>query len=321
MEYVNLGNAGIKVSRICIGCMSFGNDVPWKVEMDQAKKLVKKAIDLGINFFDTSNNYSKGRSEEITGECLKGYRQDIVLASKVYMPTGEGPNESGLSRKHILKQISSSLKRLQTDHLDLYQIHRWDYNTPIEETLRTLDGLVRSGQTHYIGASSMYAWHFLKALNTSEKLSLETFVSMQCQYSLLFREEEREMIPLCQEKGIGLIVWSPMARGFLAGKYKRGETPQTPRYKTDPSLSQRLFRPADFTVTESVSEVAKRKGVTPAQVALAWLFHKGVTAPILGASKPDHIQEAVDAVNVKLESDEIVKIESGYAPQVVNDHH
>ncbi len=226
MEYVNLGRTGVKVSRICLGCMSFGNDAAWKVELDQAQKLVKKAIDLGINFFDTANVYSSGRSEEITGECLKDYRDKVIVATKVYFPMGEGPNNSGLSRRHILQQSKASLKRLGMDCVDLYQIHRWDYNTSIEETMRALNEVVHRGYAHYIGASSMFAWQFLKALYTSERLGLERFVSMQNHYNLLYREEEREMIPLCKEQGIALIPWSPLARGFLTGKYKRGEEPE-----------------------------------------------------------------------------------------------
>lgn len=320
MEYVNLGRAGVKVSPICLGCMSFGNDAAWKVELDQARKLVKKAIDLGITFYDTANVYSTGRSEEITGECLKGYGEDIIVATKVYSPMGEGPNQSGLSRRHIMSQIGASLKRLQRDHIDLYQIHRWDYNTPIEETMRALNDVVQSGFAHYIGASSMFAWQFLKALNTSDRLGLVRFASMQNHYNLVYREEEREMIPLCKEEGIALIPWSPLARGFLTGKYKRGEKPKTSRYETDEYLAGRYFKAEDFDVLGAVEAVAKQKGVSPAQVSLAWLLHKGVTSPIIGATKVEHIEEAAGSLDVKLDADDIKRLEAEYKPHPVIGH-
>jgi aryl-alcohol dehydrogenase-like predicted oxidoreductase len=320
MEYVNLGRAGVKVSRICLGCMSFGNDVAWKVELDQARQITKKAIDLGITFFDTANVYSQGRSEEITGECLKGYRDDMVVATKVYFSVGTKPNQSGLSRRHIMQQIKSSLKRLQMDHVDLYQIHRWDYETPIEETLRTLDDIVRQGSTHYIGASSMFAWQFLKALQTSRHLGLESFVSMQNHYNLVYREEEREMISLCKEEGIGLIPWSPLAKGFLTGKYKRGETSKATRYESDNLLRERFFKPEDFDVLEALEAIAKEKGVSPAQVALAWLLHKGVVAPIVGATKTEHVEDAVGAIDVKLNASDMERLEAKYEPRPIIGH-
>ena len=320
MEYVNLGRTGIKVSRICLGCMSFGNDAPWKIELDDARKLVNKAIDLGVNFFDTANMYSAGRSEEITGECLKPYRDNVILATKVYFPMGQGQNESGLSRRHIMQQIRASLKRLQTDHVDLYQIHRWDYNTPIEETMRALNDVIRLGFAHYIGASSMFAWQFLKSLYVSDRLGLEKFVSMQNHYNLLYREEEREMIPLCKAEGIGLIPWSPLARGFLTGKYKRNETPNSKRYESDRYLSERYFTQEDFDVLDVVASLAKEKDVTPSQISLAWLLHKGVTAPIIGASKPEHVEEAVKAIEIKLEADEMKRLEAGYRPHPIIGH-
>ena len=320
MEYVNLGTTGVKVSRICLGCMSFGNDAAWKVELDQAQKLVKKAIDLGINFFDTANVYSSGRSEEITGECLKEYRDKVIVATKVYFPMGDGLNDSGLSRRHVLQQSRASLKRLGMDCVDLYQIHRWDYNTSIEETMRALNEVVHRGYAHYIGASSMFAWQFLKALYTSERLGLESFVSMQNHYNLLYREEEREMIPLCKEQGIALIPWSPLARGFLTGKYKRGEDPKTSRYEGDKYLAERYFRSEDFEIVDTVLAVAKEKSVSPAQVALAWLLHKGVTAPIIGATKPEHIDEAVEALNIRLTAEDMTRLEAGYKPHPVLGH-
>ncbi len=320
MEYVNLGRTGVKVSRICLGCMSFGNDAAWKVELDQAQKLVKKAIDLGINFFDTANVYSSGRSEEITGECLQEYRDKVIVATKVYFPMGDGLNDSGLSRRHVLQQSRASLKRLGMDCVDLYQIHRWDYNTSIEETMRALNEVVHHGYAHYIGASSMFAWQFLKALYTSERLGLESFVSMQNHYNLLYREEEREMIPLCKEQGIALIPWSPLARGFLTGKYKRGEDPKTSRYEGDKYLAERYFRSEDFEIVDTVLAVAKEKNVSPAQVALAWLLHKGVTAPIIGATKLEHIDEAVEALNIRLTAEDMTRLEAGYKPHPVLGH-
>jgi aryl-alcohol dehydrogenase-like predicted oxidoreductase len=320
MQYVNLGKAGVKVSRICLGCMSFGKDASWKIEIDEARKIVNKAIDLGINFFDTANVYSLGRSEEIAGECLKGYRDSFVIATKVRLPMGDRPNDYGLSRRHIMDQIKHSVRRLQTDHVDLYQIHRWDYGTPIEETMRALNDIVHQGMAHYIGASSMFAWQFVKALYTSDRLGLERFVSMQNHYNLLYREEEREMIPLCKEEGIAIIPWSPLARGFLAGKYKRGEIPRTSRYQSDRLLSERYFKPEDYDIVENVQVVAKEKGVTPAQVSLAWLLHKGVTSPIIGATKVEHVEEAVGSLEMKLDAEDMERLEKGYQPHPVLGH-
>ena len=320
MEYVNLGRTGVKVSRICLGCMSFGNDAAWKIEIDEARKLVNKAIDLGINFFDTANVYSAGRSEEITGECLKSYRDNVILATKVYFPMGKGQNDSGLSRRHIMQQTRASLKRLQTDWIDLYQIHRWDYNTPIEETMRALNDVIHLGFAHYIGASSMFAWQLLKSLYVSDRLGLEKFVSMQNHYNLLYREEEREMNPLCREEGIGLIPWSPLARGFLTGKYTQSETPKSKRYESDRYLSERYFTREDFEVLDSVVSLAKEKAVKPSQISLAWLLRKGVTAPIIGATKAEHVEEAVKALEVKLDADEMKRLEAGYKPHPVIGH-
>jgi aryl-alcohol dehydrogenase-like predicted oxidoreductase len=320
VDYVRLGRAGLKVSRICLGCMSFGSEAPWMIELEEARKVVSKAIDLGINFFDTANVYSNGRSEEILGECLKRDREKMVVATKVRLEMGEGPNDSGLSRRHIMHQIRGSLKRLQTDHVDLYQIHRWDYQTPIEETMKALNDIVRQGMTHYIGASSMYAWQFLKALYTSDRLGLERFVSMQNHYNLLYREEEREMIPLCKEEGIAILPWSPLARGFLTGKYKRGQIPKNPRYQSDQHLAGRYFKPEDYDAVESVEALAKEKGATPSQIALAWLLHKGATSPIIGATKVEHVEEAVGAVDVRLDMKEMERLEAGYKPHPVLGH-
>ena len=312
MEYTNLGRAGVKVSRICLGTMSFGTNEGWMVELEAARKIVARALDLGINFFDTANGYSQGRSEEIVGELLKGVRDDVVIASKVFFPTGSGPNDWGLSRYSILREIDRSLKRLKTDHVDLYQTHRWDYSTPIDETLRALDEVVRSGRARYIGASSMYSWQFAKALFTADLLGTTRFSCMQNHYNLCYREEEREMIPLCKDQGIAIISWSPLARGFLTGKYLRKKKATSVRYKTDHYLANRFFRPEDFDVVERNVEVAKEKGVTPGQLALAWLLKKGITAPILGATKVEHVEEAVEALSVKLSPDDVARLEEPY---------
>jgi aryl-alcohol dehydrogenase-like predicted oxidoreductase len=321
MQYVRLGSSGLKVSRVCVGCMSFGNAEEWMIEKEEAKKVVDKAIDLGINFFDTANRYSMGRSEEIVGELLQGRREDIVLATKVGLPVGSGVQDKGLSRRHILQQIDLSLKRLRTNHVDLYQIHRWDYETPIEETLSTLSNLVLQGKTRYIGASSMWAWQFSKSMYLSESKGYEKFVSMQNHYNLIYREEEREMIPLCVDLKVGVITWSPLARGFLTGKYRRDEKIETARLKSDKYLSERYFRPEDFEVVERVTELAKSKGVTNAQIALAWLFSKDfVTAPIVGMSKTEHVEDAVQALELKLSSEEQKYLEEAYKPHPVLGH-
>src|SRR5712691_9197108 len=312
MQYTRLGSTGMQVSRICLGTMSFGNSEEWMVEIDKARPIVNRALDLGVNFFDTANVYSKGRSEEIVGELLRDHRDDIVIASKVRLSTDEGPNKEGLSRYHIVGQVKKSLKRLRTDRIDLYQTHRWDYSTPIEETLLTLNDLVRQGSVNYVGTSSMFAWQFAKALAASDRLGIARFVSMQNHYNLCYREEEREMITFCKDQGIGLIPWSPLARGFLTGRYKRGKTPSTSRYKTDKYFAERFFRPEDFDVVERVEEVAKEKEATTAQIALAWLLHKGVNAPIIGATKVEHLEDAVGALEIQLSDDEMKRLEEPY---------
>ena len=294
--------------------MSFGNSEEWKIEIDKAKPIVKRALDLGVNFFDTANVYSTGRSEEIVGELLNDHREDVVLATKVRLSTGEGPNKEGLSRYHIMDQVKKSLKRLQTDRIDLYQIHRWDYSTPIQETLVTLNDLVRQGVVNYIGASSMFAWQFAKALYTSDRLGIARFVSMQNHYNLCYREEEREMIPLCKDQKIALLPWSPLARGFLSGRYKRGKAADSPIYRTDKYFAERFFQPEDFDVVERVEEIGKEKGVTPSQVALAWLLRKGVCAPIIGATKLEHVDEAVNSLDIKLSADDMKRLEEPYKP-------
>ena len=320
MQYVNLGKAGVKVSRICLGCMSFGNRESWMVEIDKTRPIVKRALDLGITFFDTANVYSKGRAEEIIGELLKDHREDVVIATKVYGQMGDKPNQKGLSRLHIMNQIKASLKRLQTDYVDLYQTHRWDYTTPIEETLRTLDGLVHQGKVRYIGTSSMWARQFAKALSISDRLGLERFVSMQNHYNLCYREEEREMIPLCREEGIALIPWSPLGQGFLTGKYRRTESPDSPRYKSSKVFAERYFHPENFDVLERAQEVASEKGAPVAQVALAWLLHKGVTAPIIGATKVEHVEDAVKSLELKLSENDVKRLEEPYKPHPIWEH-
>ena len=320
MQYVRLGSTGLQVSRICLGTMSFGNSEEWMVEIDKARPIMKRALDLGVNFFDTANVYSNGRSEEIVGELLKEHRDNVVIATKVRLNTGEGSNREGLSRYHILDQIRKSLKRLGTDRIDLYQIHRWDYATPVDETLLALNDLVRESMVNYIGASSMWAWQFARALFTSDHLGIARFVSMQNHYNLCYREEEREMIPLCKDQGIGLIPWSPLARGFLTGRYQRGKTPDSARYRTDKYFAERFFRPEDFDVVEKAEQIAKEKGVTTAQVALAWLLHKGVNAPIIGATKIAQLDEAVGSLDVHLSDDDVKRLEEPYKPHRILGH-
>src|SRR5487761_440447 len=256
--------------------------------------------------------YSNGRSEEIVGELLNEVRDDVIIASKARQKVGDGVNDSGLSRFHVMREIERSLKRLKTDRIDLYQIHRWDYDTPIEETLVALNDLVQEGKVRYIGASSMFAWQLAKALFTSDMLQIARFVSMQNHYNLCYREEEREVIPLCRDQGIALIPWSPLARGFLAGKYKRNQTPETARYRSDEILAKRFFKEEDFDVVERAEEIAREKGVTSSQIALAWLLHKGVTAPIIGATKVEHVEEAAASTELKLSGDDMKRLEEPY---------
>ncbi len=326
MEYVRLGPTGLKVSRICLGCMSFGGEADWMADGEAAKQVLKRAWDLGINFFDTANVYSKGRSEEILGEFLSGSREDAVVATKVRGEMGPGVNQKGLSRRHIMWQVKESLRRLKTNYIDLYQIHRWDYDTPIEETLSAMTDLVRNGEVRYIGASSMWAWQFAKALYTSDMKGYAGFVSMQNLYNLLYREEEREMIPLCRAEGIALIPWSPTAGGFLSGKYfENGKLATTE--KDNARVAPGSFghvryvgRPQNDQIVDRVVEVAKKKGVTPNQVALAWLLYRGVTAPIIGTSNAQHLEEMVGSVAVKISEEEAKYLEEPYAPQPVSGH-
>ena len=324
MQYVNLGKTGLRVSRLCLGMMTYGSKKwrEWVLEEDEAKPFVKRALDAGINFFDTADVYSLGESERVTGNLLKGMkRENIVVATKVFNPMSDDPNDRGLSRKHIMDSIDKSLTRLQMDYVDLYQIHRWDYNTPIEETMEALNDVVRAGKARYIGASSMFAWQFMKALHTSEINGWTKFVSMQDHYNLVYREEEREMIPLCKDQGIGMIPWSPMARGFFAGNRKRGGGGETVRAQTDPFANDLYFREEDFVVAERAADVAKNHNVTASQIALAWVLSKPyIAAPIVGSSKIEHLDQAIAALDIKLSEEEIKHLEEAYQPHPILGH-
>jgi aryl-alcohol dehydrogenase-like predicted oxidoreductase len=323
MDYVNLGSTGLKVSRLCLGAMTYGSKKwrEWVLEEEEARPFFRRAIEAGINFFDTADVYSLGVSEEITGRALKEYgpsRDKIVIATKVFSVMGDDPNQKGLSRKHIMHAIDDSLRRLGTDYVDLYQIHRFDPHTPIEETLEALNDVVRAGKALYIGASSMYAWQFLKMLQSSKQNGWSRFVTMQNHYNLVYREEEREMIPLCIEEGIGIIPWSPLARGFLAGNRNNENRGETIRAKTDDFAHKLYYRPSDFTVVERLSEIAEKRGVQNAQVALAWVLAKpGMTSPIVGASKMAHLDQALAALEIRLDESEIKALEGPYEPHPV----
>lgn len=325
MDYVNLGCSGLKVSRICLGMMSYGSSEwrEWILDEDESRPFIQRALELGINFFDTSNSYSLGRSEEVTGRALRDFarRDEVVIATKVFFPMGDKPNQGGLSRKHIMDSIDDSLRRLGTDYVDLYQIHRWDEETPIEETLAALHDVVKAGKARYIGASSMFAWQFAKALYLAENQGWTRFVSMQNHYNLVYREEEREMIPLCRAEGIGLIPWSPLARGFLTGTRSREAYGETARAKTDNFAHDMYYQVTDFDIVDRVVELADRKEVKPAQVALVWLLHQpGITAPIVGATKMNHLEEAVAALEVKLTPEEVSFLQEPYQPHPVLGH-
>ncbi|WP_159717380.1 aldo/keto reductase [Geminicoccus flavidas] len=321
MEYVKLGRTGLDVSRICLGCMSYGDPGKgahaWSLSEEDSRPFIRRAVELGINFFDTANVYSAGSSEEIVGRALKDFakRDEIVLATKVHNRMHEGPNGAGLSRKAILSEIDKSLKRLGTDYVDLYQIHRFDKHTPIEETLEALNDVVRTGKARYIGASSMYAWQFMKMLATSEKHGWARFVTMQNYLNLLYREEEREMLPLCLSEGIGLMPWSPLARGRLTREWGTS----TNRSETD-EFGRTLYansEAADRKVVEAVGEIAAKRGVPRAQVALAWVLQKPMTTPIVGATKPHHLDDAVAALQLRLNAEEVAALEAPYIPHPV----
>jgi len=326
MDYVNLGSTGLKVSRLCLGMMSYGSSKwrDWVLDYDASLPFVKQALDGGINFFDTADVYSQGVSEEITGRALRELgvaRHNVVVATKVHGVMGDGPNERGQSRKHLMHAIDDSLHRLGMDYVDLYQIHRFDPTTPIEETLEALTDIVKAGKALYIGASSMFAWQFAKMLNTSDRLGLSRFVTMQNHYNLVYREEEREMVPLCLDEGVGLIPWSPLARGFLAGNRRRQDKGETTRARSDDFAHNMYYADDDFHVVERVTEIARKRGVPNAQIALAWLLQKpGVTAPIVGATKPNHLADALAALDLKLDADEVKALEEPYRPHPVLGH-
>lgn len=326
MQYVNLGKTGMKVSRLCLGMMSYGSKQwrEWVLEEEQAKPFIQRALDAGINFFDTADVYSLGESERITGKILKELgvkRENVIVATKVNGQMSDDVNDRGLSRKHILDSIDKSLQRLQMEYVDLYQIHRWDSEVPIEETLEALNDVIRAGKARYIGASSMYAWQFAKALHTSEKHGWTKFVSMQNHYNLAYREEEREMIPLCIQEGVGLIPWSPMARGFFAGNRKRGGGGETVRSNSDPFGNSMYFRDEDFAVADRAAEVAKDRGVTGSQIALAWLLNKPhIHSPIIGATKMEHLDQAIAALDIQLSEEEIKRLEEPYKPHPILGH-
>lgn len=322
MEYVKLGNTGLDVSRLCIGCMSFGVAErwihPWILDEERSRPIIKKALESGINFFDTANVYSDGTSEEILGRALKDFarRDEVVIATKVYFRMHPGPNGAGLSRKAIMTEIDNSLRRLGTDYVDLYQIHRWDYHTPIEETMEALHDVVKAGKARYIGASAMYAWQFLKALHVAEKHGWTRFVSMQNHYNLIYREEEREMLPLCKEEKIGVIPYSPLAKGRLTRDWEekthRSETDQVQKAQYDAHAN------ADRLVVERVKTIAEKRGVPRAQIALAWILQKEpITAPIIGVTKMSHLEDAVAALSIKLTPEEMTFLEEPYVPHPI----
>jgi aryl-alcohol dehydrogenase (NADP+) len=325
MEYLNLGTSGLKVSRLCLGAMTYGTPAwrDWVLTEEQSRPFIRRALELGINFFDTANMYSRGASEDVLGRALRemAARDDVVVATKVYFPVAEGPNRGGLSRKHILEAIDGSLRRLGLDYVDLYQIHRYDPDTPIEETLDALDSLVRAGKVRYLGASSMYAWQFARALALADRHGWSRFISMQDHYNLVYREEEREMLPLCRAEGVGVIPWSPLARGFLAGNRTPDRSGATVRARSDAFAHEWYFQENDFAVLERVQTLAERRGLRPAQVALAWLLHQpGVTAPIIGASRMEHLEQAVAALEIALDPQELAFLEEPYRPHPVLGH-
>ena len=325
MQYLNLGRSGLKVSRLCLGMMTYGTTQwrAWVLDEEQGRPIIQRAVESGINFFDTANAYSMGVSEEITGRALRDFtrREEVVIATKVYFPYNEKPNQGGLSRLHILRAAEDSLRRLGTDYIDLYQIHRYDPHTPIEETLEALHDLVKSGKVRYIGASSMYAWQFTRSLYLADLHNWTRFISMQNHYNLVYREEEREMIPLCLAEGIGVIPWSPLARGFLAGNRSREDWGETRRAKTDDFGHSMYYRESDFEIVDRVVELAKQRNVKPAQIALAWILHKpGVTAPIVGASKMAHLEEALAALEIEISTEEMSRLEERYQPHPVLGH-
>jgi aryl-alcohol dehydrogenase-like predicted oxidoreductase len=326
MEYVRLGSTGLKVSRLCLGMMTYGSKRwrDWILDEEESRPFIRRALECGISFFDTADMYSLGASEEVLGRALRDFgpsRDKVVIATKVFYPIGDDPNQHGLSRKHILHAIDDSLRRLGTDYVDLYQIHRFDYETPIEESMSALHDVIKAGKARYIGASSMFAWQFAKMLYTADRLGLTRFVTMQNHYNLIYREEEREMIPLCREEGIGMIPWSPLARGFLAGNRRKEDFGETVRAKTDDYGQKMYYQDSDFAVVDRVGEIARRRGVSNMQIALAWILQQpGITAPIIGASRLQHLDEAAAALRVKLDTDELKMLAEPYQPHPVLGH-
>jgi len=325
MDYVRLGNTGLKVSRLCLGAMTYGTPEwrPWVLDEAASRPFIARALEQGINFFDTADMYSRGVSEQVLGRALKALttRDQVVLATKAFYPVTDGPNNRGLSRKHLFDAIDGSLSRLGVDYVDLYQIHRFDRETPIEETLEALHDIVKAGKARYLGASSMYAWQFMKMLAVSDAHGWTRFVSMQNHYNLVYREEEREMLPLCREEGIGVIPWSPLARGFLAGNRRGAERGDTVRARTDDFAHKLYYAESDFTIADRTVELAGRRGHKPTQIALAWLLAQpGVTAPIIGASRLPHLDEALAAIDVRLDAEELRFLEEPYQPHTVLGH-
>jgi 1-deoxyxylulose-5-phosphate synthase len=326
MKFATLGKSGLKVSRICLGMMTYGSPSwrSWVMSEEQGRPIINRAKELGINFYDTADMYSVGVSEEILGRAIRdwGGRDQFVIATKVFFPMSDAPNDRGLSRKHILASIDASLRRLQMDYVDLYQIHRFDPETPIDETMEALTDVIRMGKVRYIGASSMFAWQFAKMLHTADEHHWSRFISMQNHYNLVYREEEREMSPLCLTEGIGMLPWSPLARGFLAGNRNREKGGETLRSKTDEYAHSMYYQESDFQIVDRVAEIARQKNVKPAQIALAWLLHKpGVAAPIIGASKIPQLEESVAALEIELSSGEITALEELYQPHPILGHH
>lgn len=329
MKYVKLGGTGLKVSRLCLGCMSYGSSdwSPWVLDEDKVEPFFTEAHEAGINFFDTADMYSNGRSEEIVGNQLRriggtSWRDRFVIATKVFNPMDPNdPNARGLSRKHIMAAVDGSLKRLGTDYIDLYQLHRYDYETPVEETLSALHDLVTAGKVRYLGASSMYAWQLARMQGIARLNGWTRFSSMQPQYNLIYREEEREVLPFCEADGIGVIPWSPLARGFLASNRKRGDGEATARSRGDAVAKSLYQAEADYAVKDALEAVAAERGIPPMQIALAWVLSKSaITAPIIGATKPGHIASALAALEVALSPEEIERLEAPYQPKAISDH-
>lgn len=325
MQYTNLGNSGLKVSRICLGTMSYGTSKwrDWVLDEEESREHIQRALEMGINFFDTANMYADGVSEEVVGRALNDFakRDEVVVATKGFFDFGEKPNQGGLSRKALIQAFEDSLERLGMEYVDLYQIHRWDYETPIEETLEALHDLVRSGRVRYIGASSMFAYQFAKSLYLADLKGWTRFVSMQNHYNLIYREEEREMNKLCVEEGVGLIPWSPLARGFLAGNRTRDKEKGTKRAKLDNLAHERYYHDNDFEIVDRVVELAKKKDASPAQVALAWILNRpGVTAPIIGATKIEHLEQSVAALEIVMSEEDMTYLEEVYEPHWISGH-